>query len=432
MNMNKRFLLFLSYALITIQSFAATVDTLYYDDKWKGVETPQFASYMRILYYPSDSNMPKKVKDFYITGELQGEGNFISINKYDDSKSVFDGDNKTYYKSGKLHVSAHYSNGVLNGDIIEYYPNGNYKSTSKAVNGHYDGYYYSYSEDNRLVYATLYKEGVAEPYYHKIYDKQEAGVFNTSDNSPILTRPVPTLAKKEKIGEIDVYSYFMNGIRLTANMKEIKDYGKYYRVYVLLTNYTNVPIEFGVSDIEATILNKKGTKSPLKIYTADEYVNKIGKKTALAKWYHNTNELMNAAQAGKVTVQTQVNGNTKTNSSTLGSGSAYNNSGSSAYGNFNSQTNTTNNYSGTATTTITDYAAAYEAQQVAQQNIDNYNENLESIKKKRYDNYIHQTAIQPYNSLIGYINIDKGTGVELDVNFKVNGQVYQFDFPLNN
>ena len=35
--MNKRFLLFLSYALITIQSFAATVDTLYYDDKWKGV-----------------------------------------------------------------------------------------------------------------------------------------------------------------------------------------------------------------------------------------------------------------------------------------------------------------------------------------------------------------------------------------------------------
>ena len=67
MNMNKRFLLFLSYALITIQSFAATVDTLYYDDKWKGVETPQFASYMRILYYPSDSNMPKKVKDFYIT-----------------------------------------------------------------------------------------------------------------------------------------------------------------------------------------------------------------------------------------------------------------------------------------------------------------------------------------------------------------------------
>ena len=355
--------------------------------------------------------MPKKVKDFYITGELQGEGNFISINKYDDSKSVFDGDNKTYYKSGKLHVSAHYSNGVLNGDIIEYYPNGNYKSTSKAVNGHYDGYYYSYSEDNRLVYATLYKEGVAEPYYHKIYDKQEVGVFNTSDNSPILTRPVPTLAKKEKIGEIDVYSYFMNGIRLTANMKEIKDYGKYYRVYVLLTNYTNVPIEFGVSDIEATILNKKGTKSPLKIYTADEYVNKIGKKTALAKWYHNTNELMNAAQAGKVTVQTQVNGNTKTNSSTLGSGSAYNNSGSSAYGNFNSQTNTTNNYSGTATTTITDYAAAYEAQQVAQQNIDNYNENLESIKKKRYDNYIHQTAIQPYNSLIGYINIDKGTGV---------------------
>lgn len=432
MNMNKRCLFFVVYTLIAIQSFAATVDTLYYDDKWKGVETPQFASYMRILYYPSDSNMPKKVKDFYITGELQGEGNFISINKYDDSKSVFDGDNKVYYKSGKLHISAHYSNGVLNGDIIEYYPNGNYKSTFKAVNGHYDGYYYSYSEDNRLVYATLYKEGVAEPYYHKIYDKQEVGIFNTSDNSPIITRPVPTLAKKEKIGEIDAYSYFMNGIRLTANMKEIKDYGKYYRVYVLLTNYTNTPIEFGVSDIEATILNKKGTKSPLKIYTADEYVKKIGKKTALAKWYHNTNELMNAAQAGKVTVQTQVNGNTRTNSNTLGSGSAYNNSGSSAYGNFNSQTNTTNNYSGTATTTITDYTAAYEAQQVAQQNIDNYNENLESIKKERYDNYIHQTSIQPYNSLIGYINIDKGTGVELDVIFKVNGQVYQFNFPLNN
>lgn len=430
--MSKRFIFILGYTLITLRALSATVDTLYYDDKWKGVEAPQFASYMRIAYYPSDPNMPKKVKDYYITGELQGESNFISIDKYDDSKSVFDGENKSYYKSGQVHVIGHYVNGVLNGDIIEYYPNGNYKSKFKAVNGHYDGFYYAYSEDNRLIYATLYKDGVAEPYYHKIYDKQEVGVFNSSNNSPVITRPIPSYVKEEKIGDINAFTYLLNGIRLTSNMKEVKDYGKYYRVYVLLTNYTNSSINFGTNNIEAEIVNKNETATPLKIYTADEYVKRISKKTALAKWYHNTNEKMNAAQAGKTTIQTQVNGSSQTNSSTYGRGNAYSNNGNYAYGNYNSQTNSNNNYSGTATTTITDYAAAYEAQQTAQQNIDDYNANLEAIKKNRYDNYLHQTTIQPYNSVMGYINIDKESGTELHVMFAINGQTYQFNFPLNN
>lgn len=428
--MNKRKIILLCLMFVELQLFAARIDTLYYDNNWKGVESPQFASFMRIAYYPSDPNMPKKCKDYYITGELQGESNFISIDKYDDSKSVFDGDVKFYYKNGQLEEKLHYVNGKLDGELVEYYPNGKYKTTAKVVNGYFDGYHYDYSEDNRLVFAKIYKNGVAEPYYHKIYDKKDVGVFNCSDNQPIITKPTQALIQKEKIGDTDAYTYLLNGIRLTANMKAVKDYGKYYRVYLLLTNYTNSAFNFDVSDIEAKVLDKNLKEKSPKIYNADEYIKKIGKKTALAKWYHNTNERINAAQAGQTTIQTQVNGSSQNTSNTYGNASAYSSNGSTAYGNFTSQENSKNSFSGTASTVITDYSAAYEAQQAAQKNIDDYNSNLEAIKKNRFDDYIHNTTLQPYTSLIGYINIDQDSGNELDVVIHVNNQEYSFSFPI--
>lgn len=76
-------------------------DTLFYDKNWKGVESKSFASYYRILSGNTDSNFGKRYRDYYITGELQSEGGYISIDKYDDSRSVMDGEWTNYYKSVK-------------------------------------------------------------------------------------------------------------------------------------------------------------------------------------------------------------------------------------------------------------------------------------------------------------------------------------------
>ena len=68
--------------------FAQKVDTLYYDNNWKGVETKQFASFIRYVSYAQDGNYRNKFRTYFNTGELNSEGDFISIDKYDDSKSL--------------------------------------------------------------------------------------------------------------------------------------------------------------------------------------------------------------------------------------------------------------------------------------------------------------------------------------------------------
>jgi hypothetical protein len=88
---------------ITIPTIAQSeLDTLYYDKNWKGVENKIFATYYRVVPISSDSSSRKHFRDYYITGELQAEGGFIAVDKYDDSKSIFDGEMTSYYRSGKI------------------------------------------------------------------------------------------------------------------------------------------------------------------------------------------------------------------------------------------------------------------------------------------------------------------------------------------
>ena len=54
--------------------------------------------------------------------------------------------------------------------------------------------------------------------------------------------------------------------------------------FYLLTN-----IIFDTSNISAKLMSDSKKDRVAKIYTSDEYIKKINKKTALAKWYHNTN-----------------------------------------------------------------------------------------------------------------------------------------------
>ena len=75
--------LFIILAFIPFVSFAQKVelDTLFYDKEWKGVESPQFASFYRIYNPDTTSSFRKSFRkiyrDFYITGELQSEGSYI-------------------------------------------------------------------------------------------------------------------------------------------------------------------------------------------------------------------------------------------------------------------------------------------------------------------------------------------------------------------
>lgn len=95
----------LTVALLLVgSSFAqGKIDTIYYDSQWQEAPHPTFADFYRIVYYStnnSDIQQNRLFRDFYITGELRQSGAFISIDRSNDSLSVFDGQCITYYKNG--------------------------------------------------------------------------------------------------------------------------------------------------------------------------------------------------------------------------------------------------------------------------------------------------------------------------------------------
>lgn len=94
-------------------------DTLYYDKNRKGVESKHFATYFRIIADSENTSFQKRFRDFYVTGELQSEGGYISIDKYDDSQSIFDGEWINYYKSGKVEQKGYRTKGKQEGNIFD-------------------------------------------------------------------------------------------------------------------------------------------------------------------------------------------------------------------------------------------------------------------------------------------------------------------------
>ncbi len=149
--------LWLSVAIPSVAQIK--IDTLYYDKDWKGAESKAFATYYRIIATPDDSNYRKRFRDYYISGELQAEGNYISIDKYDDSKSVFDGECINYGKDGKILEKRTLVDGQLSGEYTKYADDGLLLVHSFYKDGKLDGICTEFSENGVECVQIEYKDG---------------------------------------------------------------------------------------------------------------------------------------------------------------------------------------------------------------------------------------------------------------------------------
>ena len=194
----KKVTFILLLCLISAKIFSQ-IDTLYYDDDWKGVEHPIFAKYYRVLFISNNTNYANKFKDYWMTGELQSEGEFISIDKYDDSKSILNGKMKMYYKNGNLKLEANLVNGLKEGVSIIYYENGNKQReltwNQDALNGKQIDYYENgnkqrevtmeqdiadgneteYYEDGKIKFSCNYEDGKKTGLYEEFYPNGKLG-----------------------------------------------------------------------------------------------------------------------------------------------------------------------------------------------------------------------------------------------------------------
>lgn len=96
-----------------------------------------------------------------------------------------------------------------------------------------------------------------------------------SDNQPIYE--TPSLNEKEveyKDGEAWPY-YNKNGIMIGMTNNEVRDYGKYFQIPIIIANNSMYPIEFEPNNITASLIDKKGNERILKVYSAAEYMKKL-------------------------------------------------------------------------------------------------------------------------------------------------------------
>jgi len=449
-------LIILMLFIFNISSFSQRIDTLYYDSTGKGVETREFATYVMYASYAKDSNYSNKFRIYYAdSNSLSGEGDFISVDKYDMEKNVYNNKVTFYYKNGntlqiahyqngKFHENAvtfyengqiksnwNYQNGTPNGACINYHPNGLIANKANLVNGKFDGIYYEFPEDGKSCNQVEYKNGEpVTPYFTQSTSEGYVTKYKLQDGSLYLE--MPTINEKQTFHDKGTtWDYYTkNGLTLLVSASANRDYGKYYTLSIVLTNNSNQPIDFNPSLITA-YNNKKNKMETLKVLEANEYIERVSRRQNWGAFFNAFNENMAAAKAGYSASSTQTNSSYAGGSVSGAVGAAVGTNGAAvgaavgatAYAGSVNTSSTTVSYNG---------AAAYQAQLIASDRIANYNEQLLNERQMKDEGYLKRTTVGAGESISGYINIKFEKGDELTVNIPINSIVYPFIWTTNN
>lgn len=212
------------------------LDTLYFNKNWSTTINQHFAEYTLITYEPEDVTFPKEYRCFYKNGQIHSEGAYISIDKRNAHNSIYDISRTVYDVNGEICEYYEYKDGKLNGSVVI---KGDDGSTS----------YLEYA-DGLLArdYAVIeYLNGTVLKYdlINEVYIKDNP----TRDNLYSVM-----------YNGFEWQFYNMNGIIVGVCVSKVKEYGKYYQVSVIVSNYTPCAFNFGVNNINCVVnaFDKKG------------------------------------------------------------------------------------------------------------------------------------------------------------------------------
>ena len=427
----KKLLVFSIWLLGASSLFAQSKqDTLFYDKNWKGVESKAFASYYRILSGNKNSNFGKRFRDYYVTGELQAEGGYISIDKYDDAKSVMDGECVTYYKSGEIEVKRNMLNGQENGEKTIYYKNGLISFHCMMKNGKFNGILTLFDEKGDICSQTEMLDGKPRYDYYILSNKDGfGGKFRISDNTPIWESSSQYEKKTEYMDGAAWQYYIKNGLMVAMANTIVKDYGKWYRISIVVSNNSIVPIDFDPAGITSTLKKADGQEVALEVYSADKYMRKVRRTQNWNMALASIAEGLAAAGAGYSSSTTQTETSYNGYSNSYGNAYAYG-SGGYAYGSYNGNSSYHGNSSTTSHTITYDGAAAYQAQVIASNRMANYENALLQEREIKQEGYLKKTTIYPGQAISGYINIKRSKGDTMDVIIDINGAKYIYPWNI--
>ena len=374
--MNKIFLVVLlcSFAC-SLCSQTIKLDTIYYDKNWKGAANKAFATYFRVFEDKDKSAKTAHFRDYYITGELQGEGLYVSIDRKDDKNSVFDG------------------------EITEYYKNGLISEHGTYINGKYEGLWTAFNEAGDVCTQVEMANGKPKYDYKVVSNKDGfSNKIRISDNTPIWESPTIDEKKTDfKDGAPWPY-YIKNGLIVAMTNAKVKDYGKWYQISLVIGNHTTFPIEFDPDRITSFLEKPDGKVVDLEVWSSDRYMKRVRRTQ---NWNMAVTGFVNglaAGAAGYAYTSTQIKNQ---------QGAVVANSQSVFY-------------NGTA---------AFQAQMIANGPLEFQKNMLLQERANKEEGYLRKTTIHPGEVVCGYVNIERISGSMMTVVVDIHGA--QYTFPWN-
>ncbi len=387
-------------------SQSVKLDTIYYDKDWKGVSNAAFATYYRVIEVKDNPSVRGSLRDYFITGELQAEGGYLSVDRNDDKNSVFDGEITMYYKNGLVQSHVTKRNGQSEGIFTEFNETGD---LCMQMEMHNDEPVYDY-------YILSNKDGFSSK-------------IRISDNTPIYESP--SLSEKKvdyRDGAAWPY-YTKNGIMVAMTNTQVKDYGKWFQISLIIANNSIAPIEFDPELITSSLQKTNGQTVALEVWSSDRYMRKVRRTQNWNMALAGIGEGLAAAGAGYSTSTTHTNSTYNGYSNSYGNAYAYG-SGGYAYGSYNGYGSYHGNSSTTSRTTTYDGAAAYQAQVIASNRMANYENSLLNERAIKQEGYLRKTTIYPGDAISGYVNIKRISGSTMTVIVDINGAKYEFPWSI--
>lgn len=411
--------LLLITCLMCVMNFALAqdrIDTLYYTKEWKYAPNKAFADFYRVAYYPADSLQTKQFRDYYISGELQSSGNFIKIDSLDDANTIFDGECINYFKNGKPEFARNYQRGILSGDFCVYKEDGLIKQTGKYCNGELSGLHTEFLDNGTYVQIEYLNGNPIHNYYVVGDSNNNLTKFYIADNTPVWESPFVSERKLDYMDGTPWQFYDKNGVIIALTNTIVKDYGRWHRIDIVITNNTIIPIEFDpVINISASSTDKEGFTTDLQVWSSDEYLKKVNRSQTWAAVLIGVAEGISTANAGYST--------STTNSYYSGNTYAY---GSGGYG--------YGGYSGTATsyTTTYDAGAAYQAQVLSQQRMADFSNAMAEEQQIKKLGYLKRNTIYPGETISGYVHVKRIKGETVQFVIQIEKADYIFDWSFGN
>lgn len=448
------------------------IDTIYYDKDWKGVSNHNFADFYRIIEKDPLPNYPKRFRDFYITGEKQGEGFYEKIDSSDDSKTILgSGDFYWYYKNGEVSKKMSFENGIPNGECIEYYENNKLKSKATYKNGSLDGEYSIYLPDGKIMERGVYKEnnylgGEAYSYYDNGQISKLMTIKEGQMNSDVI--------EYYENGHINK-QYSLRGGKLNGEYVEYTQDGlrfedEYFRGnptkdYIIVSNTDGLYSKVNRKDksliYSSPSLNDKQTETIddkiWNYYINDgmivslrcEYKNDYGKYIRVYLIIMNNTFYPMEFDPGKtmalltdkkgkdsfLEIQTAQEyskriGRTQMWEEGLAAFGESMNAQKKSYSKSTTATIRNNGSASISSTKTYDANAALTAEQIANQRIAELRENNFNKRESKIENYVRKVTIEPGQTYEGYFNIKRKKGESIEIKVNIGGATYIFPYSL--